>query len=626
MATMTESKPPSHIYWQERVCLHCGKKFWVYKSQLEKKGSKGYGQYCSRQCRIEAKGQERKCPVCGKTYWVYNSAIKSGHNKYCSVQCSIQGMSETKKAKYRQETQCQLCGITFSVLRSTLEKGGGQYCSNRCRNLARKYQNSEERECLNCGKRFWVNKSQLNLGFGKYCSIQCRVEAKKNRVSCICEVCGSKFERVPADVERGHAKYCSLECAAKGHGLLRQKREVKIVCPNCGKEFWVPKAYVRAHNPRFCSLPCRTEYTIKQRTRICDFCGKEFQVASLYDAERMGGRFCSRECMFKGLSPTSIELLLYGALRQARIKYIPQQYIHVGDTRTFVDSYLPVYKACIFADGTYWHSFEHIRERDKSVQKELEENGYRVFRLDEVNMKQDLVRAVNSILGSLGVGNLLTTNDIKPIERWKAKEEIARARKVSVRCKICGTLFDVPRRIARKARYCSDECRAKARELRKTTYPEIREKACETCGKLFMPKSHGSLRPSDKAKYCSKKCATEGQMKYKTCPVCGTVFHSPKGRRKYCSDNCVQIALRKLKTHHIVRQCIQCGKQISLSPSQAKKTNKLFCSKACEAEHNYDKNKEQCLNCGNYFKKTHPWNKFCSRACYDLYRAKQQVV
>ena len=250
--------------------------------------------------------------------------------------------------------------------------------------------------------------------------------------------------------------------------------------------------------------------------------------------------------MFKGLSPTSIELLLYGALRQARIDYIPQYHIQVGDTRTFVDSYLPTYKACVYADGAYWHSFEHIKERDKSVQKELEENGYRVFRLGEVNMRQNLVGAVNSILRSLGVDNLLTHNDIKPIERWKAKEEIARARKVSVHCKICGTLFEVPRKIARKVKYCSDECRAKARQLREVAYLEAHGRPCATCGKLFMPTSHGTLRPSDEAKYCSPKCAAAGQLKYRTCPICGTVFHVLRGhKRKYCSDACARLSLRR---------------------------------------------------------------------------------
>lgn len=553
--------------------------------------------------------------------------------------------------EYYEERECLHCGKTFWVAKSRLKKRGqGQYCSRQCLGEAKK-KNPQERECPTCGKKFWVLKSQLKWRPALYCSVQCKAKAKENKILCSCKVCGKEFYAVPADVKRGQGQYCSKECAVKGTAERQKKREVEIICPDCQKRFWVSKSYLGYHNPKFCSLSCKKEYIRKQRTRKCDSCGNEFQVASLYEAERMGGRFCSRECMFKGLSPTTIELLLYGALRQAGVRYIPQHFIRLGNTTTFVDAYLPTFKACIFADGVYWHSLKHINKRDKLVQNQLEQKGYKVFRMSETKMKNNLAKSINNIFRTLEIPNLLTDTDIEPIERWKAKEEIARARKLLVPCKVCGREFSVPRRMAGTVKYCSVECKDRAREVTKVSVSckvcgkeffvlpllahivkycsaeckdratEARKKECKTCGKLFLPQSRGKGRPSDKAKYCSKKCATEGMKKYIQCHTCGKTFRPKLGGRKYCSRACSNIANRKPRTEHIIRWCIQCGKEINLPIGTAQKTNKLFCSRECQVDYYYSKNKEQCLNCGESFRKAHPWTKFCSRNCYDAYRA-----
>ena len=90
------------------------------------------------------------------------------------------------------------------------------------------------------------------------------------RIKRICKTCGNTFYVKPSKVENGRGKFCSLEC-----------RNISYSRNNTGKNspFWKPR--------------------IK---RICQTCGKEFEVVPSRITGKNKGLFCSRKCWHIALS------------------------------------------------------------------------------------------------------------------------------------------------------------------------------------------------------------------------------------------------------------------------------------------------------------------------------------
>lgn len=114
-------------------CLYCGKKFSVLKSAVEKWGA---GKYCSIECRVNSqkgttrisKKVSRICLTCGKEFFVKPKTVKAGGGKYCSRGCTIIGSrgenynientdrksgeySEWRRMVYKRDNwTCQKCG------------------------------------------------------------------------------------------------------------------------------------------------------------------------------------------------------------------------------------------------------------------------------------------------------------------------------------------------------------------------------------------------------------------------------------------------------------------------------------------------------------------------------------
>jgi predicted nucleic acid-binding Zn ribbon protein len=116
-------------------------------------------------------------------------------------------------------------------------------------------------------------------------------------------------------------------------------------------------------------------------------------------------------------------------------------------------------------------------------------------------------------------------------------------------CVVCGRVFS-PK--ANNAKYCSDECRLKARA--------IREK---------------ELRDSSRQVY------------HRTCPICGKSFVTKVVNKKYCSEECSREAKRRRKKQ---RPKV---KPVKLDPP-AKETLRDICS-VCGAE---NVTVEECKVCG----------------------------
>lgn len=114
-----------------KLCVECGKSFYVQKSILCRKGG---GQFCSRLCCGKNKKGKRgenskkilqKCKQCNKNYLIYPCELTHrGGRKFCSKQCSW------KNKKRVVECFCVRCGQKFLVVKS--EGKRRVFCSWRC--------------------------------------------------------------------------------------------------------------------------------------------------------------------------------------------------------------------------------------------------------------------------------------------------------------------------------------------------------------------------------------------------------------------------------------------------------------------------------------------------------------
>lgn len=132
----------------------------------------------------------------------------------------------------------------------------------------------------------------------------------------------------------------------------------------------------------------------------CLVCNREYLVII---ANHKNGRskFCSRNCLgvftvkHVPRRDTLIERLVEEELTERGIEFEKQVMIPIA--RTCVDFMIGT-GTIIYCDGDYWHSLEKTRERDLKQTKILQENGYKVFRLKERDIKQNVSLCMNNIL------------------------------------------------------------------------------------------------------------------------------------------------------------------------------------------------------------------------------------
>lgn len=171
--------------------------------------------------------------------------------------------------------------------------------------------------CETCGKEFITYKVLVSKGFGKYCSMSCRARRVKSieeierirsrQVRCVCETCGKEFFVSPSVIRQGQGKHCSRECI---------KKRVDLVCLVCGKSFTrTPSFLGKGKNAgSFCSRECMALHQsntkgelasnwqggITNKTRVCVYCGKEFQTL------HSDGKFCCNDHKNKWMSENLI--------------------------------------------------------------------------------------------------------------------------------------------------------------------------------------------------------------------------------------------------------------------------------------------------------------------------------
>lgn len=114
-------------------------------------------------------------------------------------------------------------------------------------------------------------------------------------------------------------------------------------------------------------------------------------------------RFCSHSCrsiynIAQGVfnKPTTIELMLYDALDELGVDFIPQH--PITEAKTVPDAFVPALNLVLYADGDYWHALPKTAARDRVQEQRLSELGYTVRRLSEADLRRNALGVVEDAL------------------------------------------------------------------------------------------------------------------------------------------------------------------------------------------------------------------------------------
>lgn len=152
---------------------------------------------------------------------------------------------------------------------------------------------------------------------------------------------------------------------------------------------------------------------------------------------------------------------------------------------------------------------------------------------------------------------------------------------------MCGAPF-----LARSTfhKFCSHECRSRAREIRETGWSQKLAPAmeCAICGSSFKPKARNQIYckfecnlAAKKLSRSTKRSRATGSGDSRACMSCGEVFIAWAGHQKFCSEACKQAARKIRRTENGVQtpreiSCVTCGTDFM----QAKVFQK-YCSVTC---------------------------------------------
>ena len=223
----------------------------------------------------------------------------------------------------------------------------------------------------------------------KFCSRVCYVKYVSRPLKIkICKFCGKDFLE---DRNHHHIKFCSNSCAVKNNWKLgKYTKEIQ-------KKMGINVGIARKGKIR-----------VNRIKKICPMCKKEFSHVPNYARQVT---FCSQKCSGKEnrkyrvfpVKDTSIEVKIQNFLKELQLEFITHQYMKEIKHGYQCDILIPVQeginqKTIIECDGDYWHGnikkynplntkqIEQI-ERDKIRTKELLEQGFRVIRLWEHEIK-----------------------------------------------------------------------------------------------------------------------------------------------------------------------------------------------------------------------------------------------
>jgi endogenous inhibitor of DNA gyrase (YacG/DUF329 family) len=289
-----------------KLCPICGIEFQV---EVNRPGKGVYyrEKYCSNQCSAIARRKRVKlvCEECGKSF--EGRLSEAQKRRFCSTECKNKWLSRNplnppKGRKYSS------AGYVWSYAPNHPYARNGYVLEHRLvmEQIIGRHLKPEERVHHINGvkddnrpenlklfvndsvhhKYHWENDEHYRNAL---------IEAKEKQKTAnyfTCEYCGKqvRIENM-AQFKRKKHHYCSVECSRLG-----QRKREKRICEVCGKEFEVMEYLARQGHGRFCSNACKVYGTaLVNRPPVfvkCESCGREFKRNTKKQ------RFCSKECAY----------------------------------------------------------------------------------------------------------------------------------------------------------------------------------------------------------------------------------------------------------------------------------------------------------------------------------------
>ncbi len=197
---------------------------------------------------------------------------------------------------------CHQCGNPFSNRKAT-----AQYCSRQCNADAKRM---PPRTCRLCGSLFHPRKDTC-----VYCSQTCYRQSRRGRhttgrpkttLTVPCLACGKEFLTTPGARRRGHGLYCGPKCRYDDMSRRAAQKRTKRICEECGKEYEV--ATFRLATTRYCSRQCHFahrrasivpgQHRVEHMRLMCETCGKSYELPP--SLVKGGKHYCSQECHYQG--------------------------------------------------------------------------------------------------------------------------------------------------------------------------------------------------------------------------------------------------------------------------------------------------------------------------------------
>ncbi len=128
--------------------------------------------------------------------------------------------------------------------------------------------------------------------------------------------------------------------------------------------------------------------------RNCLYCNK---IMLLTEKQSIKRKFCSYACNNAKMQKrnTSIELKIKEFLKENNINFTEQ---YILKNRFIFDFYIKGTNILIECDGDYWHSLPKRIKLDKEKDITAIENGFKVIRLKEIEIRNNFNKCKNNIL------------------------------------------------------------------------------------------------------------------------------------------------------------------------------------------------------------------------------------
>jgi very-short-patch-repair endonuclease len=228
----------------------------------------------------------------------------------------------------------------------------------------------KERElvCISCNayvkKRMPENR--------KYCSLTCYRKSKKPQLlsgqNVNCTNCNAIVYKQRTFLTKSRNLFCSVECSNQYQG----RNKIIYVCKICTKDFMWSKSRTKQSNPTYCSMSCRNQDKLKLIENSLKGNYANLQKNGLNKLEKKGNMI----------------------LDELGLNYECQVTMY---EKFIVDVLIKESNLIIQWDGEYWHNKPKRKALDASQDAYLSKCGYRVLRITDKQIKNNLKEVYDNI-------------------------------------------------------------------------------------------------------------------------------------------------------------------------------------------------------------------------------------